>query len=236
MEVAYKGTNYNGFQIQQTGNTIQGEVEKALTVFLKETLALTGSSRTDSGVHALQNYFHFDWDKAFARDWIYNLNAILPADIVIRNVFPVADEQHCRFDAVSRSYQYRVYDFKNPFIAETAYFYPYPLDTDRLSEAAALLKEYTDFSSFSKKNTQVKTFQCQIKESFWSRQEGGLTYHVTANRFLRGMVRALVATMLKVGRGTMDLARFRTIIETASCGSAYFDAPARGLTLVTVAY
>ena len=236
LEVSYKGTRYSGFQVQDTGNTIQGTIQQALAVFLKEEVQLTGSSRTDSGVHALQNFFHFDCAAPFEQRWIYNLNAILPGDIAIKSVRQVAADAHCRFDAISRSYEYCIYQFKNPFLTDTAFFYPYPLNIDLLNQAAALLFEYKDFSSFSKKNTQVKTFNCIIEESAW-RQEGTLIkYRVTANRFLRGIVRALVATMLRLGRNTLTIDDFKRIIETCRCGTAYFDAPAHGLTLTQVNY
>ncbi|WP_018631076.1 tRNA pseudouridine(38-40) synthase TruA [Niabella aurantiaca] len=236
LEVSYKGTRYNGFQIQNTGATIQGEIERAFAVFFKETLPLTGSSRTDSGVHALQNFFHFDWDKAFDSQWIYNLNAILPPDIVLKEVRRVADDAHCRFDALSRTYVYKVYQFKNAFLSDTACFYPYPLDLEVMNQAASLLKDYRDFSSFSKKNTQVKTFNCNLMESGWNREGDVWEYQVTANRFLRGMVRALVATMLRVGRYSLDMEAFEDILKKTACGTAYFDAPARGLTLTRVHY
>lgn len=151
LEVSYKGTRYSGFQIQQTGSTIQGAIQKALSIFLKQPLVLTGSSRTDSGVHAQQNFFHFDCVQSFDPNWIYNLNAILPADIVIKNIFEVPPDAHSRFDAGSRSYQYNLYRFKNPFLADTAYYFPYKLDEEELQTAATLIKEYTDFTSFSKK-------------------------------------------------------------------------------------
>ncbi|ANH83694.1 tRNA pseudouridine(38,39,40) synthase TruA [Niabella ginsenosidivorans] len=236
LEVSYKGTRYSGFQIQDTGTTIQGEIQRALAVFLKETIQLTGSSRTDSGVHALQNFFHFDWEGMFEQRWIYNLNAILPADIAVRSVKQVAAGAHCRFDAVSRSYEYCIYQFKNPFWTDTAFFYPYPLNMELLNEAAALISNYRDFSSFSKKNTQVKTFNCTLLESEWKREGNLIKYQVTANRFLRGMVRALVATMLRLGRNTITMDDFKHIIETGACGTAYFDAPAHGLTLTRVNY
>lgn len=236
LEVSYKGTRYNGFQIQDTGATIQGEIEKAWTILFKEALPLTGSSRTDSGVHALQNFFHFDWDQTFDPRWLYNLNAILPADIVIKAIKQVADTAHSRFDALSRTYMYKVYQFKNAFLSDTAYFYPYPLDLEAMNQAASLLKNYRDFSSFSKKNTQVKTFNCNLLESYWVQENDLFLYQVTANRFLRGMVRALVATMLRVGRHTLTMDAFEQVIKKAVCGSAWFDAPGHGLVLKNVTF
>lgn len=251
LEVAYKGTHYSGFQMQKNALTIQGEIEKAFQVFFqlpspsgeglvqKDSFGgvrLTGSSRTDAGVHALQNFFHFDWEEAFQQKWIYNLNAILPGDIVIKNVIAVADDAHCRFDALSRTYHYHIYQYKNPFIADRAYFYPYTLDIGKLNQAAAAIKSYTDFTSFSKRNTQVKTFNCTILQSEWVQRDDQLIYIVSANRFLRGMVRALTATMLKVGRGIISLEDFHTIIRVKDCGKAFFDTPAHGLTLIEVAF
>lgn len=236
LEVSYKGTRYSGFQIQDTGPTIQAAVEKALQVFFKTRLRLTGSSRTDSGVHALQNFFHFDWEGTIDPRSVYNLNAILPEDIVIKGIRAVAADAHSRFDAVSRSYLYKIYRYKDPFLSDTAYFYPYPLDLELMNHAATLLKSFSDFSSFSKKNTQVKTFNCHLMESYWEQEGAVFLYHVTANRFLRGMVRALVATMLRVGRHSLGMEDFETIVKKAVCGAAYFDAPAHGLTLVRVSY
>lgn len=240
LEVSYKGTRYSGFQVQQNALTIQGEIEKALQIFLRhkkhQHIQLTGSSRTDAGVHALQNFFHFDFDDEFQTGWLYNINAILPADIVLKNILPVAPQAHCRFDAVSRSYSYYIYAYKNPFIADTAYFYPYPININLLNEAAGVLKNYIDFTSFSKKNTQVKTFNCNIMESYWQQEGDALIYTVKANRFLRGMVRALVATMLQVGRGTITVQQFKQIIEDRNNNQSKFDAPGHGLTLVSVNY
>lgn len=244
LEVAYKGTRYRGFQAQPNALTIQGEIEKAFHVFFKELPPLWGgkgrgltcSSRTDAGVHAYQNYFHFDWEQPFGQKWIYNLNAILPGDIVVKNITAMADDAHCRFDALSRTYHYHIYQYKNPFIADRAYFYPYTLDIERLNQAASVIKSYTDFTSFSKRNTQVKTFNCTILQSEWMQKDDQLVYVVSANRFLRGMVRALTATMLKVGRGIISLEDFHTIIRLKDCSQAFFDTPAHGLTLVNVEY
>lgn len=236
LEVAYKGTHYSGFQLQENANTIQSEVEKAFKVLQKQEVELTGSSRTDAGVHALQNFFHFDFQEDLHPQFVYKLNAILPPDIVIRSLVPVAPEAHSRFDAVSRTYHYHIYRGKDPFLQDRAYYFPYRLDPAALDEAAAVLKEYTDFTSFSKRNTQVKTFNCNILESSWSFRDNQLVYQVTANRFLRGMVRALVATMLKTGTGKLSVGQFREIIEARDCTKASFAAPPHGLFLVKVAF
>lgn len=236
LEVAYRGTAYSGFQAQENAHTIQAALEHALGVLHRDSFQLTGSSRTDAGVHALQNFFHFDREAPLHPQAAYKLNAILPGDIVVRNAYPVAPDAHCRFDALSRRYAYHVYRSKNPFLADRAYYFPYALDLDAMRAASELLMDYTDFTSFSKRNTQVKSFQCQLLESAWVEQEETLVYRVRSNRFLRGMVRALTSTMLLVGRGKIDLAEFRHIIESKNCALASFAVPAHGLFLEAVAY
>jgi tRNA pseudouridine38-40 synthase len=252
LEISYKGTGYSGFQLQENANTIQAEVEKALHILVRssfaypggeeEALSLTGSSRTDSGVHARQNFFHFDTSVPI-RLWrgigdeahlVYKLNAILPDDIVVKKLIAVAADSHCRFDAVSREYKYYIYQHKDPFLRETAFFFPYKLEMEKLQQAAAMVKEYNDFTSFSKRRTQVKSFICQIHESKWLLEEDCLVYQVKANRFLRGMVRALTATMLKIGRNKLSLEEFRSVIEARDCRKASFAVPPRGLFLLEV--
>ena len=236
LEVSYKGTSYSGFQSQKNANTIQAEVEKAFKILIKEEIQLTGSSRTDTGVHALQNYFHFDTKSELSSQLLYNLNAILPGDIAARNLLKVKDEAHCRFDATAREYKYYIYQKKNPFLEDNAYYYPYTLDLELLQKAATIIKEYSDFTSFSKRNTQVKSFTCDVQDSLWTIEGESFVYQVKANRFLRGMVRALVATMLKVGRNKTNLDNFRTIIESQDCTLADFSAPPNGLFLVQVTF
>jgi|SRR5688572_1836850 len=236
LEVSYMGTNYSGFQSQKNANTIQAEIQKALKIILREGIELTGSSRTDAGVHARQNYFHFDIKSELSSQLLYNLNALLPGDIAVKNLLKVNDEDHCRFDAISREYKYFIYKKKNPFLVDRAFYFPYTLDLDSMQNAAGIIKEYSDFTSFSKRNTQVKSFVCEIKESKWLIEEEGFVYRVRANRFLRGMVRALTATMLKVGRGKIDLGAFRNIIEAKDCSLANFAVPAHGLFLIDVSF
>ncbi len=237
IELSYKGTNYSGFQSQQnTDHTIQAELEKAFKILHKSEISLVGSSRTDAGVHALQNYFHFDFDADIHPQFVYKTNAILPADIVVKKIIPVSADAHCRFDALSREYKYFIYARKNPFLQDRAYFFPYKLDIEKLKDAAETVKEYTDFTSFSKRNTQVKTFECRMIESEWLFENNCLVYRVKANRFLRGMVRALTATMLKIGRNKTPLTEFKSIIEARDCTLASFAVPAQGLFLIDVAY
>ncbi len=240
IQVVYKGTKYAGFQIQKNANSIQAEIEKALKIFFKTDFELTCSSRTDAGVHALDNYFHFDSHILPAQQKlntaVYNLNAILPKDIIIKAIYPVTGNAHSRFDALYREYEYYVYNEKNPFLEDRAYYYPYPLDIERLQEAAQLLKNYTNFTSFSKRNTQVKTFDCIISESQWVQRNDCLVYNVRSNRFLRGMVRGLVGTMLRVGTGKTSIPDFREIIESKDCSNADFSVPPQGLFLIEVKY
>lgn len=240
IEVAYKGSRYSGFQIQQNANSIQAEIEKAFKIFFREDIVLTSSSRTDAGVHALSNYFHFDAISLPPREILdnitYNLNSILPDDIVVKCIYEVPPNAHSRFNALSRSYKYVVYQSKDPFVADRAYYYPYKFDLNNLQLAASVLMEYKDFTSFSKKNTQVKTFNCTILKSEWFLQDNLTVYSVEANRFLRGMVRGLVGTMLKVGTGKISIGEFRGIIESKDCTKADFSVPPHGLFLLKVRY
>lgn len=258
IEVSYKGTAYAGFQIQKNSNTIQAEVEKALEILFKQTFSLTGASRTDAGVHALQNYFHFDTVQLLKankngkkrqdskehfheisiglEEAVYNLNAILPRDIVIKRIYRVEDDAHCRFDAISREYKYFIYQKKDPFLEGRAYYFPYKLNLENLNKAAAMISQYQDFTSFSKKNTQVNNFICKMIISEWIIENNILVYNVKANRFLRGMVKGLVTTMLRVGTGKISSEEFDTILESRDCSKADFSAPSHGLFLVGVEY
>ncbi|MEO6232129.1 MAG: tRNA pseudouridine(38-40) synthase TruA [Ferruginibacter sp.] len=242
IEVFYNGANYSGFQIQQNANSIQAEIEKALKIFFKEDFFLTGSSRTDAGVHALSNFFHFESEAVALLDIlmlnrsVYNLNAILPEDIVVKRIFQVSPDAHCRFDAISREYKYHIYKNKDPFQADRAYYYPFKLDIELLQQAAAIVSNYKDFTSFSKRNTQVSNFQCSIIKSNWVLEKKLVIYNVQANRFLRGMVRGLVGTMLKVGTGKISVDHFVRIIEAKDCSLADFAVPPQGLFLVQIQY
>ncbi|WEK35871.1 MAG: tRNA pseudouridine(38-40) synthase TruA [Candidatus Pseudobacter hemicellulosilyticus] len=236
IELSYKGGRYAGFQVQENAVTIQWEVEKALGTYFRERFSLTGSSRTDAGVHARQNFFHFDTDRTVPPRAIYNLNALLPPDIAVIGLYPVRETAHCRFDALTREYEYSIYHAKDPFLADLAYFYPYTLDPGKLQAAADMIREYNDFTSFAKRNSQVKTFLCQILDSRWEERDWGWVYRVRANRFLRGMVRGLVGTMLQAGRGKLTLDGFRGVIEARDCTKADFSVPGHGLQLVRVEY
>ena len=251
IEVSYKGTNYSGFQVQKNGITIQSEVEKALKIYFKKPFSLTGSSRTDAGVHALRNFFHFDLPSftgnsddiiaAAEEDLkdgksIYHLNAILPKDIVIKRIFEVNEKEHCRFDALNREYKYYIYQEKDPFFQDRAYYFPYSLDIGKLKQAASMLIGRKDFTSFSKRNTQVNNFICTVCESEWIIEDRILIYRVKGNRFLRGMVKGLVGTMLKVGTGKISPDQLQTIINDRDCSQADFSVPSHALFLVKVSF
>jgi tRNA pseudouridine38-40 synthase len=209
LEVAYKGTRFSGFQVQENATTIQGEVQKAFATLQRQPVSLTGSSRTDAGVHARQNFFHFDFDSGISNQFLYKINAILPPDISVLSLKEVPPTAHSRFDAVSREYEYRIYSYKNPFLKGLACYYPYKIDLEAMQEAAALVKDNSNFSAFCKSNSQVSNYQCTIIKSQWIKRDELLVYNVQANRFLRGMVRMLTATMLQVGRGKMTLNSFK---------------------------
>ena len=236
LEVCYKGTAYSGFQVQENAGSIQEEIEKAFAIFFRREVLMTGASRTDTGVHARQNYFHFDFDDNMATGMVYRLNAILPGDISVKGIYAMPDGAHCRFDAESREYRYYIYDRKNPFLADRAYFYPYPLEERLLQEVAGRVKEFTDFTSFSKRNTQVNHFRCTLFESEWMRDQAGWCYKIRANRFLRGMVRGLTGTMLLVGRGEITAPQFEEILTGKDPARVNFNVPAKGLFLEAVRY
>lgn len=236
IEVAYMGTRFSGFQVQENALTVQSEIDHGISVLMRERVETTGSSRTDAGVHARQNFLHFDLERPLHAQFVYKMNAILPPDIVVKGVYPVADDAHSRFAATGRSYEYTLYTSKDPFLRDRGYFYPYRLDMGLLQEAAGILMEYVDFSTFSKRNTQVKTFNCSIRESVWREEEGRIVYNVSANRFLRGMVRGMVGTMLRVGRERLSVEGFRAAIESKDCTQADFAVPPQGLSLMKVHY
>jgi tRNA pseudouridine38-40 synthase len=236
LQVAYKGTRYAGFQIQHNAVTIQGEIDRVLSLLLKTAVKTTGSSRTDAGVHACCNYLHFDSEAPLHEHLRYQLNAVLPPDIAVTAIYAVAPDAHARFDAVSRTYAYHIYRSKDPFRRETGYFFPYPLAEGCLDEMAQLIGGHTGFKSFSKRNTQVKTFDCRILDASWERRDGGYIFHISANRFLRGMVRGLVGTMIRIARGDGDAARLTDILHAADNRQTDFSAPAQGLFLVEVRY
>lgn len=234
-EVSYKGTNYSGFQKQNNANTIQNELENALHIYYKQTIELTGSSRTDAGVHAMQNYFHADlFDLQPTQNDVYSLNAILPSDICLKQIFKVPPTYHARFSATARLYKYYISTQKNPFTQHTAWHYPYKTNQELLNNAAQIISVNNNFQSFSKLHTNVANFNCTIQYVNWQLLNHQLVFTIQANRFLRGMVRAIVGTTLLVGREKITLQQLQNIINAANPSLANFSTPAHGLFLEKV--
>jgi tRNA pseudouridine38-40 synthase len=236
IEVCYDGAGFGGFQIQQNQQTIQGALENAMSILFRQSIPLTGASRTDAGVHALQNFFHFDTDIEIIAKHIYNLNALLPNSIVVNDIYIVPNNAHCRFDAIKRAYLYKIHTIKSPFLEGRSWYYPFPLDILAMQQAANALLNYTDFESFSKKNTTVNTFDCKITKAKWLQEGTIITFNIDSNRFLRGMIRGLVGTMLQVGRGQTSLEGFNEIIRLKNEQNVDFSTPAHGLYLSEIEY
>ncbi|MDB2555407.1 tRNA pseudouridine(38-40) synthase TruA [Flavobacteriaceae bacterium] len=237
IELSYKGTNYHGWQIQPDASSVQEEITKALATILQEKILLVGAGRTDAGVHASQMFAHVDTVKKLSNNYVHKLNAILPNDIVIKSIKEVSDETHARFDAVSRTYEYRILLGRDPFLLETKWqLHQKNLQIEKMNEAANLLFKYEDFESFSKVKTDVNTFNCTIMKAVWTLEDKHLIFHIKANRFLRNMVRAIVGTLLEVGLGKKTVEDFRKIIESKKRSEAGLSVPAKGLFLTEVCY
>mgnify|MGYP006079096105 FL=1 len=237
IELSYKGTNYHGWQIQPDASSVQEEITKALATILQEKILLVGAGRTDAGVHASQMFAHVDTVKKLTDDYVHKLNAILPNDIVIKSIKEVSDDTHARFDAVSRTYEYRILLGRDPFLLETTWqLHQKNLQIEKMNEAANLLFKYEDFESFSKVKTDVNTFNCTIMKAVWTLEDKHLIFHIKANRFLRNMVRAIVGTLLEVGLGKKTVEDFRKIIESKKRSEAGLSVPAKGLFLTEVCY
>lgn len=237
--LSYKGTAYNGWQIQSNATSVQQTLQQALSTLLRENIVATGAGRTDTGVHASYYVAHFDTKSPAIvekDDFCYHLNAVLPRDIAVSSIEQVADDAHARFDATLREYKYYVVTRKDPFRTDTAYFCSAPLNIDRMNEAAAILKDYEDFTSFCKLHSDNKTNICHIEESYWRAEGDSLIYTISADRFLRNMVRSIVGSLLRVGSGKANVDDFRAIIESRSIGAAAASAPACGLFLTNIKY
>jgi tRNA pseudouridine38-40 synthase len=236
--LAYNGKNYCGWQIQPNGITVQEKLEQNLSILLRSPVSITGAGRTDTGVHAKKMAAHFDYegDDLDVNQLTNKLNRILPNDIAIQKIVEVSPDAHARFDAISRTYKYYLTEEKNPFHYDTAYKVTHPLDFDRMNQAAETLLEYTDFTSFSKLHTDVKTNNCRIIRAEWAREGEFLVFTIEANRFLRNMVRAIVGTLLEAGRGKLSVEDFRRIIESKDRGKAGTSAPAHALFLHDIEY
>ena len=238
IHLAYNGTPYHGWQIQPNATSVQETLNKAFSVLLQSEINLMGAGRTDTGVHAKEMYAHFDFEASIdIPNLVHKLNSFLPKDIVIYDIIPVHDDAHTRFDATKRTYEYHIHQFKNPFLDELSWYFHQPLDIDLMNEAAILLFNYTDFECFSKVNTDVNTFECTIFEAHWKRCENDqLVFTISANRFLRNMVRSIVGTLINIGLQKITIEDFAQIIESKSRDKAGFSVPAHGLYLTQITY
>jgi tRNA pseudouridine38-40 synthase len=239
VELAYKGTHYHGWQIQPGATTIQEVLNKSLSTLLREDIYTIGAGRTDAGVHASKFFAHFDSvsDKLHLDEkLIYKLNSILPPDIGVFNVFLMKAGAHARFDAISRTYHYRVCEHKNPFNREFAMHLYRPLDIDLMNQSAQMLMEFTDFTSFSKLHTDTKTNNCLISHAAWQQCGEELVFTISADRFLRNMVRAIVGTLLDVGLNKMKPEEIRQIIARKNRCAAGTSVDACGLHLIDIGY
>ena len=238
IELAYKGTKYHGWQLQPNAITVQELLNKALSVIFRKSINVVGAGRTDAGVHAKQIYAHFDFNDEFNFDEVtYKLNALLPNDIVVYNIRLTSNEAHARFDAQSRSYEYRICLGRNPFLTETTWqLINKKLNVVKMNEAADILVTYTNFKCFSRSNTDVKTYNCDVTKAAWVLTNKSLVFHITADRFLRNMVRAIVGTLLEIGEGKTSIEEFKQIIESKKRSNAGPSAPPQGLFLTQVTY
>lgn len=240
LHLAYNGKNFHGWQIQNNAITVQQELNEVLSLFFKTKIELTGAGRTDTGVHAKDFYAHFDLptnlNKEDIPNIVHKLNGFLKQDIAIYDIIRVKDEAHARFDAVSRTYHYYIGIKKDVFNFEYSYFIYGNLDVTAMNEAAKILFDYTDFSCFSKSNTQTKTNNCRITSAFWEECDNSLVFTITADRFLRNMVRAIVGTLLEIGFHKINIEDFKRIIDNKNRSDAGYSVPAKALFLTKIVY
>jgi tRNA pseudouridine38-40 synthase len=237
LEIAYKGTNYHGWQIQDNALSVQEVLNKALEKLLGQKLDTLGSGRTDTGVHALQQFLQLESPRplSYLKDG-HALNGLLPGDISVNGIYEVAEDFHVRHDAIERSYLYRIISKKDPFKKDLAAYYPFELNHELMNQAAQILLEYQDFQCFSKSNSGNDHFLCDIRSARWEKIDREIQFKISANRFLRGMVRAIVGTMLLIGQGKMDIEEFKKIIESKNRKKAGPSALPEGLFLSRVQY
>jgi tRNA pseudouridine38-40 synthase len=237
LDIAYKGSSYHGWQVQPNANTIQAEVNQALSTLLRQKTECVGSGRTDAGVHARQQIAHFDGDLTLSeKDFAHRLNTLLPKDISISKVSQVKKEAHARFDATSRSYEYHIHQHKNPFLADFSYAFSRSLNSEWILSGIDQLKNWKNFQAFSKVHTEVNHFECDIYHMAWEYSNGRHLFSVSANRFLRGMVRAMVGTLLEMGQERLTSEDLMNILKSGDRSSAGRAVPAEGLYLTEVLY
>ena len=237
IELSYNGKKYHGWQIQPDAVSVQEKLNYAISTILQKKIEVVGAGRTDTGVHASQMFAHFDVDLELKGDVVFKLNSILPDDITVYKVFLVGDDNHARFDAISRRYEYKIWLGRNPFLLDFSWqIHSQSLNVSLMNEAASLLLEYENFQCFSKVKTEVYTFNCDVTEAVWKLNGKELVFYISANRFLRNMVRAIVGTLVDVGLGKISVEDFRAIIESRDRGNAGLSVPAKGLFLTNINY
>ena len=239
IEVAYRGTNYSGWQIQKNKFSIQAELNDAVSTVFNEKIACTGAGRTDTGVHAIQSYAHFDALNEIPEGFLKRVNSLLPPDIAIRKLMLVHSDAHARYDATERSYKYYLHYDKDPFLFDKSFFFPYlPLDLEKVYAATDLLLEFKDFAPLSKRNNQVKTTLCDIYKAKWETipDDKGLIFHISANRFLRGMVRRIVGALLMIGKEKITIEEFKLAMQQKKPLRINISVPPQGLFLNSVKY
>ncbi len=237
--ISFKGTSYHGWQVQPNSVTIQKILDNALSTVFNEEISATGAGRTDTGVHALVFCAHFDsncQDLAENKNHIFRLNRFLPKDISVTGIYKVTTEAHARFSAVSRTYKYYISRIKDPFLEDSSWFIHGNIDMNIMNRACMILKKYSDFTSFSRLHTDVKTNLCTIYSAIWEETDTSLVFTIKADRFLRNMVRAIVGTMTDAGTGKISLEEFENIILAKDRCRAGQSAPARGLFLTDIEY
>jgi len=237
IEIAYNGKNYHGWQMQPKVMTVQEVLEIKMSTILRKEIKVTGAGRTDAGVHARQLFAHFDFDEIEnLLELQFKLNSLLPKDISVQNIFQVKEDAHARFDALEREYEYKVTLKKDPFLEDFAYLIHHKPDLDLMNKAANELLNYKNFQCFSRSNTDVKTYNCKVEKAFWEYENSQLFFTISADRFLRNMVRAIVGTLLDVGFKKTSLEEFHEIIKSKNRSKAGTSAPAKGLYLAKVIY
>ncbi|MET0572896.1 MAG: tRNA pseudouridine(38-40) synthase TruA [Pedobacter agri] len=239
IQIAYDGSQYHGWQIQPNAVTVQELLDKAMSTFYRQPIETLGCGRTDAGVHATEFYAHFDvenLEESKVLQAVAGINAMLPYQIAAKRIIPVHEEAHARFDATARAYKYYLHFEKDPFKLNRSWLVKDKLDLNLMNQAAALLLDYTDFSCFSKSNTQTFTNNCKIVKAVFEETDGGLLFTIEADRFLRNMVRAIMGTLVRVGKYEINLEEFKAVIESKNRSKAGQSVPACGLYLVKVGY
>ncbi len=237
LELSYFGKAYHGWQNQPNAISVQEEIENAISVVFQHKIDIVGAGRTDAGVHAKQIFAHFDVEEELQKEaFQFKMNSLLPADIALKDVFKVRSDAHARFEALSRSYEYHIVQQKDPFLEDRSYFLKNRLNVEKMNQAAEILKDYTNFKCFSKSKTDVKTYNCKISEAVWKTEGEVLVFHISADRFLRNMVRAIVGTLLEIGFGKQPVESMHEIIKSKDRSRAGTSVPAKGLYLTRVTY